>query len=109
MPQAANIVQAARAALHPYLTGGTENDEIGALRGYQSQRLGDATDDPVVQVTRAGKVVAFVHVRGAEGATSAPWTTVSEADVCGSVLAAPPPTETTTSTTASAPVGPPPG
>jgi hypothetical protein len=108
IPQAANIVQAARAALHPYLTGGTENDEIGALRGYQSQRLGDATDDPVVQVTRAGKVIAFVHVRGAEGATSAPWTTVSEADVCGSVLAAPPPTETTTSTTASAPVGPPP-
>jgi hypothetical protein len=108
VPQAANIVQAARAALHPYLTGGTEDDEIGALRGYQSQRLGDATDDPVVQVTRAGKVIAFVHVRGAEGATSAPWTTVSEADVCGSVLAAPPPTETTTSTTASAPVGPPP-
>jgi hypothetical protein len=106
VPQATNIIKAARSALHPYVTGGTENDEIDALRGYQSQRLGYATDDPVVQVTRAGKVIAFVHVRGADGATSAPWTTVSEAEVCSSVLTAPPTTEATTSTTASPPVGP---
>jgi hypothetical protein len=107
VPEVTNVSAAARAALQPYLAGGTDNDGIGPLRGYQSQRLSDATDDPMVQVTRAGKVIAFVHVRGVEGATSAPWTTVSEADVCGSVLA-PPPAETTTSTTASTPVGPPP-
>jgi hypothetical protein len=108
VPEVTNISVAARVALHPYLTGGNEDDEIGALRGYQSQRLSDATDDPVVQVTRAGRVIAFAHVRGADGATSAPWTTVSEAHVCGSMLVTPPPTETTTSTTASTPVGPPP-
>jgi hypothetical protein len=94
-----NIVLAARAALQPFLTSGTDDDPIGAPRGYQSQRLGDPTDDPVVHVTRAGKVIAFAHVRGADGATSAPWTTVSEAEVCRSALAAPP-AETTTSTTA---------
>jgi hypothetical protein len=107
VPEESNIIDAARAALHPLLTGGADDDGIGPLRGYQSQRLGDATDDPVVQVTRAGKVIAFVHLRGAEGATSAPWTTVSEADVCGSALATPPPAETTTSTAASTPAGPP--
>jgi hypothetical protein len=106
VPQSTNIVRAARSALHPYVTGGTVNDEIEALRGYQSQRLGDATDDPVVQLSREGKVIAFVHVRGADGATSTPWTTVSEAEVCSSVLATPPPAETTTSTTASPPAGP---
>jgi hypothetical protein len=99
-PQATNIIVAARAALNPHLAGGTDSDGIGALRGYQSQQLSDATTDPVVQVTRAGKVIAVAHVRGPEGATSAPWTTVTEADVCRSVLAAPPPAETTTSTTA---------
>lgn len=104
VPQATNITVAARAALQPYVSGGADNnDEIGALRGYQSQRLGDATDDPVVQVTRAGKVIAFAHVRGADGETSAPWTTVTEAKVCSSALAALPPAETTTSTTAAAP------
>jgi hypothetical protein len=102
------ISDAARAALHPYLAGGSDSDGIGALRGYQSQRLGVATDDPVVEVRRAGKVIAFAHVRGAEGATSAPWTSVSEAEVCGSALATPPAAETTTSTAPSTPVGVPP-
>jgi hypothetical protein len=97
-PQATNIIVAARATLNAYLVGGTDTDGIGALRGYQSQQLSDPTADPVVQVTRAGKVVAFAHVRGADGATSPPWTTVSDADVCRAVLAAPP-AETTTSTT----------
>jgi len=105
VPDATNIIVAARAALHPYVTGGTEGDGVGPLRGYQSQRLGDATDDPVVQVSRAGKVIAFVHVRGADGAVTPPWTNVSEAEVCGSVAATQPPTETTTSTSAPAPGG----
>ncbi len=99
---ATNIIVAARAALHPHLTDGTDGDAIGPLRGYQSQRLGDSTADPVVQVTRDGKVIAFAHVRGAEGAVAPPWTTVSEAEVCGSVVATPPPNETTTSTSAPA-------
>ena len=67
VPGATNIIVAARSALDPHLTGGTEADGIGPIRGYQSQRLGDATTDPVVQVTRDGTVVAFAHVRGRGG------------------------------------------
>ena len=89
VPGATNIIVAARSALDPHLTGGTEGDGIGPIRGYQSQRLGDATDDPVVQVTRDGTVVAFAHVRGAEGAVAAPWTAVSMAEVCGSAAGHP--------------------
>ena len=98
VPGATNIIVAARSALDPHLTGGTEADGIGPIRGYQSQRLGDATTDPVVQVTRDGTVVAFAHVRGAEGAVAPPWTAVSKAEVCGSIVANPPPTETSTTT-----------
>jgi hypothetical protein len=93
-PPVANIVAAARSALDPHVAGGTDRDQIGALRGYQGQRLGVATDDPVVQVTRDGEVIAFAHVRGNDGATGAPWTTVAEAQVCRSARAS----GTTTST-----------
>ena len=84
---ATNIIAAARGALAAHLVGGTEGDGIGPLRGYQSQRLGDPTSDPVVQVVRDGDVVAFAHVRGADGAPSPPWTTVSDVEVCASVVA----------------------
>jgi hypothetical protein len=105
-PTSQSIVTAARVALEPHLVDGTRNDAIGALRGYQSQRLSDATDDPVVQVAREGDVIALVHVRGEDGATEPPWTTVSAAQVCSSVVDdeegtedAPAESATTTSTT----------
>lgn len=85
-PSSQSIVTAARVALEPHLVDGTRRDAIGALRGYQSQRLSDATNDPVVQVAREGDVIAFVHVRGEDGATEPPWTTVSVARVCSSVV-----------------------
>jgi hypothetical protein len=100
-----NIIVAARAALDPYLVGGTGGDGIGPLRGYQSQRLGDATDDPVVQVTREGSVVAFAHVRGADDDVTPPWTTVSEAEVCGAVVGDSPQAEGTTSSTSAPAAG----
>jgi hypothetical protein len=84
-----NIIPAARAALDAHLVGGTDGDGIGPVRGYQSQRLSDPTADPVVQVTRDGDVVAFAHVRGAGDATTPPWVTVSEAEVCAPVVATP--------------------
>ena len=102
---AANLIAAARGALAPRLVGGTEGDGIGPLRGYQSQRLGDPTSDPVVQVTREGDVVAFAHVRGEGGAPSPPWTTVSEVEVCASAVAAP---EQATTTEPTEPEGTPP-
>ncbi len=86
VPPTHNIVGAARAALAPHLAGGGDDVTVTAVRGYQAQRLGDATEDPVVQVNRAGEVVAFVHVRGEGGAPHPPWTTVSEAEVCRSAL-----------------------
>jgi hypothetical protein len=85
-PPNQSIVTAARDAMEPHLVDGSRGDAIGAVRGYQSQRLSDATDDPVVQVAREGDVIALVHVRGEDGATEPPWTTVSVADVCGSVV-----------------------
>jgi hypothetical protein len=102
-PPRGNIVAAARAALDPYLVDGTHDDGIGALRGYPAQRLSDATDDPVVQLVREGDVIAFAHVRGAEGALVAPWTSVAEAEVCSSVLGAAPPTDAPPTTSTSEP------
>jgi hypothetical protein len=100
-PESNNIIAAARLGLGAHLV---EGDAIGALRGYPAQRLGDPTDDPVVHVVRDGKVIAFVHVRGAGGAVAAPWTTISEAEVCTAALA---PADTAGTTTTSTTVPPP--
>lgn len=86
-PPSNNIIAAARAGLSAHLVDGTADDAIGAPRGYPAQRLGDATDDPTVHVVRDGDVVAFVHVRGPDGAIRAPWTTIEAVEVCRSVLA----------------------
>ena len=85
-PPRANLIAAARAGLDAHLVGGTADDAIGAPRGYEAQRLSVATDDPTVQVERDGAVVAFAHVRGADGTVAAPWTTIVEAQVCASAL-----------------------
>lgn len=103
-PDVTNIITAARSALHPQVVGGADSDAIGPVRGYQSQRLGDATADPLVQVARDGNVVAFAHVRGVDGQPGAPWVEVSEADVCSSVLVAPP--ADATASTADQPASP---
>jgi hypothetical protein len=78
-PVEESLVAGVRQGLGDHLA---EGDVLGAPRGYAAQRLSDATDDPVVQVTRDDDVVAFVHVRGEDGVASPPWTTVSRADVC---------------------------
>ncbi len=108
-PPSNNIIAAARAGLSSHLVDGTTDDAIDALRGYPAQRLGDATDDPVVHVARDGDVIAFAHVRGAEGVGHAPWTSIEWAEVCRSVLipTAPGASATTTSTEPPAGTDPP--
>jgi hypothetical protein len=70
----------------------------GPVRGYVSQRLGDPTVDPKVQVNRDGETVAFVHLRRAGDRAEAPWAaTVIEG--CDSFLAERSTTDTTTGTT----------
>lgn len=95
-----NIIHAARGGLESVLAAGTEGAGIGAVRGYVSQRLGDETTDPVVQVTRDGDVIAFAHVRGEGGASDPPWTTIETAEVCSEerAAAAEPDTNDTTTT-----------
>lgn len=86
-PAEGSLVAAARGGLRDHLAGGTTGVAIRAPRGYPAQKLSDATDDPTVQVERDGKVIAFAHVRGEDGAAKGPWVTVARADVCVSVLA----------------------
>jgi hypothetical protein len=92
-----NIFDAARAALDRHLVDGTGDDAIGAPRGYPAQRVGDATLDPSVQVSRAGDVIAFASVRGEDGAVEPPWVSV-EARVCSSLVVEADPDDTTTTT-----------
>jgi hypothetical protein len=99
-PPSDNIITAARTGLAPHLVDHEGGDAIGPLRGYPSQRLSDATTDPVVQVTRDGDVVAFVHVRGEGGEITEPWTTLSEVEVCASVVAGSSVDDRTSDTTA---------
>jgi hypothetical protein len=99
-PPSNNIISAARAGLDTELPGGTDGLAIGPVRGYVSQRLGDDTTDPVVQVAKEGEVVAFAHVRGDGGSADPPWRTVATAEVCEVLLSpsagAEPPGTTTT-------------
>jgi hypothetical protein len=85
-PPSDNIITAARTGLAAHLVDHDGGDAMGSLRGYPSQRLSDATADPVVQVTRDGDVIAFAHVRGENEAITEPWTTLSEVEVCASVV-----------------------
>ncbi len=74
-----------------------EELQVGAPRGYPSQRLGDPTDDPKVQVDRQGDTVAFVHLQQTDDQPDAPWN-ARAIEGCQSFLAA----ATTTETTAAA-------
>ncbi len=71
-----------------------EELEVGPVQGDPSQRLGDPTDDPMVQVDRQGDTVAFVHLRRADDRTDAPWS-VGAIVGCQSFLAEATTTETT--------------
>ena len=99
-PSVANLITAARTGLAPHLVEADRPDAIWAPRGYPAQRLSDATIDPVVKVVRDGEVIAFVHVRGEDGAVIPPWTVLSEVEVCESVVAAPAADDVTPDTTA---------
>jgi hypothetical protein len=68
--------------------------EVGAVRGYPSQRLGDPTDDPKVQVDRGGDTVAFVHLERTDAGSDSPWNAVT-IDGCESFLAEATATEAT--------------
>jgi hypothetical protein len=70
---------------------------VGPVRGYPSQRLGDPTDDPKVQVDRRGDTVAFVHLEKPDDQPDTPWS-ARLIDGCQSFLAE----ATTTDTTAAA-------
>jgi hypothetical protein len=77
---------------------GLQVDElrVGAPRGYPSQRLGDPTDDPEVQVNRRGDTVAFVHLQQTDDRPDAPWS-ARAIEGCQSFLSA-----ATTTTSAAA-------
>jgi hypothetical protein len=60
--------------------------EVGAVQGYPSQRLGDPSDDPKVQVDRRGDTLAFVHLARTDAGSDAPWKAVT-IDGCESFLA----------------------
>jgi hypothetical protein len=68
--------------------------EVGAVRGYPSQRLGDPTNDPKVQVDRRGDTVAFVHLERTDTGSAAPWKAVT-IDGCESFLSEATATEAT--------------
>jgi hypothetical protein len=68
--------------------------EVGAVQGYPSQRLGDPTDDPKVQVDRRGDTVAFVHLERTDTGSDAPWKAVT-IDGCESFLSEATATEAT--------------
>jgi hypothetical protein len=70
--------------------------EFGPLRGYSGQRFSDPTDDPMVQVSRDGDTVAFVHLRRTDDG-DALWAAVA-IEGCQSFLSE----ATTTETTAAA-------
>jgi hypothetical protein len=88
------MLVAARRAFEAYwgeLVDWGDDIEAGSVRGYDGQRLGDRTLDPIVQVAQDGKVVAFVHLRGPGGVPAAPWETAS-IDACAPFLDAAPTT-----------------
>jgi hypothetical protein len=71
---------------------------FGPLRGYPSQRFSDPTDDPMVQVSRDGDTVAFVHLRRADDRPDALWAPES-IDGCRSLFSEASTTETTAAST----------
>jgi hypothetical protein len=92
-PPTAILVSAVREGLGDRML---ETDVVGPVEGYEGQTLGELTEDPRAAVFRKGEMVAFVHVRGADGSASLPYTTLTLVDACAGALTAP----TTTSSTA---------
>ncbi|MGH9113132.1 MAG: hypothetical protein ACRDZN_12685, partial [Acidimicrobiales bacterium] len=87
------LATAARVALERYWVDGVTT--AGPVDGYEGQRLGDITDDPVVQIEREGDPVAFVYLRGRDGEPKAPWTTARLVVGCKDFLVDDPVTSTT--------------
>jgi hypothetical protein len=95
-PSTSGIVFAVRQGLGARML---EDDRVEAVKGYQAQDMGDPTDDPQAAVIRDHEMVAIVHVRGADGSASPPYTSISLVEACPDALAAP----TTTTSTAPTP------
>jgi len=92
-PPTAILVSAVREGLGDRML---ETDTVGPVKGYESQTLNEVTEDPTAAVWRHGDMIAFVHVRGADGSASLPYTTLTLVEACAGALTAP----TTTSSTA---------
>jgi hypothetical protein len=84
-PAQRSMIRAARSALIPSLVEPSGDYAVEAPRGYPTQRVDAATDDPMLQVSRDGEVVAFAHLRGEGDRAKGPWTTV-RADACAHVV-----------------------
>ncbi|HEX6235899.1 MAG TPA: hypothetical protein VFZ68_01830 [Acidimicrobiales bacterium] len=90
-PETGSLVTATRRVLAPALG---DDDSVGAPRGYVRQRLGAPTTDPITQLTRDGRAVAFVRLRGDGGGDGAgdavprpPWVVATEVIACPEVAA----------------------
>ncbi|MFP3901242.1 MAG: hypothetical protein ACLFXM_10325 [Acidimicrobiia bacterium] len=98
-PETGSLITATRRALAPALH---DDDSIGAPRGYVRQRLAAPTTDPLTQLTRDGRTVAFVRLRGADegdggaggggdgdadAAVRPPWVAATEVIACPEVAA----------------------
>jgi hypothetical protein len=96
VPATANLVDSVRRGLGDRLMLG---DAVVPMRGYINQGYSDPTEDPQAAVQRDSEIVAFVHVRGADGSAAAPYTSISLVEACPDAWSAP----TTTSSTAPTP------
>ena len=68
-----------------------------AVKGYVDQRMDEPTEDPQAAVMQDGEMVAIVHLRGADGSPTMPYTTISLVEACADAFA---PTTSTTAATA---------
>jgi hypothetical protein len=92
-PSTANLVTAVRQGLGERLPAGLS---VLPVRGYELQTLSDPTSDPQAGVFRGRDMLAFVHVRGADGSAAAPYTSISLVEACPDALATPTTTSSTT-------------
>lgn len=92
-PPSAHPVTAVRLGLGERLTSA---HRVGPVKGYENQRLDVPTADPLAAVFRGRDMVAFVHLRGADGSAAAPFTSISLVEACPDALTAPTTTSSTT-------------
>ncbi|HEY7071937.1 MAG TPA: hypothetical protein VH479_17560 [Acidimicrobiales bacterium] len=95
-PATSSMVTAVRQGLGDRMK---EGYSVLAVKGYEYQSLYDPTLDPQAAVFHGQDMVAFVHVRGANGSVGAPYTSLSLVVACPDILSAPTTSSSTASTT----------